>query len=104
MSFLLQDLSQRLNYLRDDHARTNAALEARLKAQEDALAELRRRLSVLTRLLISRQIATAEEIAAAFAAPAVIAPPSPDSGAMPPDESSPQPTESPADAAGSESP
>lgn len=69
MSFLVQDLSQRLNHFRDEQGRTVSALEARLKALEDDNTDLRMRLSVLTRLLILRQIATAEEVATMISAP-----------------------------------
>ncbi|HVW02525.1 MAG TPA: hypothetical protein VHB77_19370 [Planctomycetaceae bacterium] len=68
MSFQQEELSQRVNRLRDDQTRANALFEQRFRALEAENVELRNRLTVLTRLLISRQIASAEEIAAALAA------------------------------------
>jgi hypothetical protein len=71
--FITEELSQRVNRIRDDQARVNASSEIRFKVLEAEARELRNRLNVLTRLLISRQIATAEEIATALAA--ALAPP-----------------------------
>ncbi|MBS0201860.1 MAG: hypothetical protein JSS49_03110 [Planctomycetes bacterium] len=74
-NFLIEELSHRVNRIRDDQARLNTSLEARIKELETENKEVRSRLMVLTRLLISRQIATAEEIATALAASLV--PPTP---------------------------
>ena len=68
MSYQQEELSQRVNRLRDDQTRANALFERRFQALEAENVELRNRLTVLTRLLISRQIASAEEIAASLAA------------------------------------
>lgn len=70
-SFLTEEISHRLNWLRDDQGRTNAGFETRIKELEAENKDIRNRLMVLTRLLIARQIATAEEIAAALTAAAV---------------------------------
>lgn len=67
-SFLTEELGHRLTWLRDEQARTNSSLEVRIKALEAENADIRNRLTVLTRLLIARQIASAEEIAMALAA------------------------------------
>jgi len=67
-SFLTEEISHRLNWLRDDQSRTNLAVETRLRELEAENKDIRNRLMVLTRLLIARQIATAEEIAAALTA------------------------------------
>ena len=67
-NFLIEELSHRVNRIRDDQARTNTSLETRIKELQDENKEVRNRLTVLTRLLIARQIATAEEIATALAA------------------------------------
>lgn len=67
-SFLTEEISHRLNWLRDDQGRTNAGFETRIKELEAENKDIRSRLMVLTRLLIARQIATAEEIAAALTA------------------------------------
>lgn len=75
-NFLIEELSHRVNRIRDDQARTNTSLETRIKELQDENKEVRNRLTVLTRLLISRQIATAEEIATALAAS--LAPPKTD--------------------------
>lgn len=66
--FMTEELSHRLNWLRDEQSRTNVSVETRLKELEAENKEIRNRLTVLTRLLISRQIATAEEIASALTA------------------------------------
>jgi hypothetical protein len=76
-NFMSEELGHRLNWLRDEQARTNIAVETRLKALEADNTDLRQRLTVLTRLLISKQIAPAEEIAmllANAAAPTEAAP------------------------------
>ncbi|MFO1045085.1 MAG: hypothetical protein U0941_25195 [Planctomycetaceae bacterium] len=65
---MTEELSHRLNWLRDEQSRTNASVETRLKELEADNKEIRNRLTVLTRLLISKQIATAEEIATALTA------------------------------------
>lgn len=65
---MTEELNHRLNWLRDEQSRTNSSVEARLQALEVENQEIRNRLTILTRLLIARQIATAEEIAAALAA------------------------------------
>lgn len=70
-SFLTEEISHRLNWLRDDQGRTNAGFETRIKELEAENKDIRNRLMVLTRLLIARQIATAEEIAAALTAAAL---------------------------------
>ncbi len=62
-NFMSEELGHRLNWLRDEQARTNVSVETRLKALEADNADLRQRLTVLTRLLIAKQIAPAEEIA-----------------------------------------
>jgi hypothetical protein len=62
-NFMSEELGHRLNWLRDEQARTNASVETRLKELEAANTDLRQRITVLTRLLISKQIAPAEEIA-----------------------------------------
>lgn len=62
-NFMSEELGHRLNWLRDEQARTNASVETRLKALEADNVDLRQRLTVLTRLLIAKQIAPAEEIA-----------------------------------------
>jgi hypothetical protein len=67
-SFLTEELGHRLNWLRDEQSRTNASLEGRIKTLETENLDIRNRLTVLTRLLIARQIASAEEIAMALAA------------------------------------
>ena len=72
MSYQQEELSQRVNRLRDDQARANSLFERRLQTLEAENVELRNRLTVLTRLLISRQIASAEEIATALAAMAPV--------------------------------
>lgn len=64
--FMAEELSHRLNWMRDEQSRTNASVETRLKELEADNKEIRNRLTVLTRLLISKQIATAEEIATAL--------------------------------------
>ena len=64
--FLNDDLRQRVNRLRDELSRGNTAIELRLRQMEADNLHLRDRLSVLTRLLISKQIVTAEEIATAL--------------------------------------
>ena len=66
--FMAEELSHRLNWMRDEQSHTNASVETRLKELEADNKEIRNRLTVLTRLLISRQIATAEEIATALTA------------------------------------
>lgn len=66
--FMAEELSHRLNWMRDEQSRTNASVETRLKELEADNKEIRNRLTVLTRLLISKQIATAEEIAMALTA------------------------------------
>ena len=71
-SFLTEELSHRINRLRDDQARTNAGFELRIKELEAENKDIRNRLAVLTRLLISRQLATAEEIASALAAASAV--------------------------------
>ena len=73
MSFMTEELNHRLSWLRDEQSRTNASIEARLRALEAENKDVRNRLTVLTRLLIARQIASAEEIATALAA--IAAPP-----------------------------
>lgn len=73
--FMTEELSHRLNWLRDEQSRTNASVETRLKELEADNKEIRNRLTVLTRLLISKQIATAEEIATALTAIATPAAP-----------------------------
>lgn len=67
-NFLIEELSHRVNRIRDDQARLNTSLETRIKELQAENKEVRNRLTVLTRLLIARQIATAEEIATALAA------------------------------------
>ncbi len=62
-NFMSEELGHRLNWLRDEQARTNVAVETRLKELAADNADLRQRLTVLTRLLIAKQIAPAEEIA-----------------------------------------
>ncbi|HEY4262720.1 MAG TPA: hypothetical protein VGM98_21350 [Schlesneria sp.] len=62
-NFMSEELGHRLNWLRDEQARTNVSVETRLKELEADNADLRQRLTVLTRLLIAKQIAPAEEIA-----------------------------------------
>jgi hypothetical protein len=74
--FMAEELSHRLNWMRDEQTRTNASVETRLKELEADNKEIRNRLTVLTRLLISRQIATAEEIATALTAISTPAEPS----------------------------
>jgi hypothetical protein len=76
-NFLIEELSHRINRIRDDQARTNTSLESRIKELQDENKEVRNRLTVLTRLLIARQIATAEESATALAA-SLAPPPKPD--------------------------
>ena len=49
---------------RDDQFRANLAHDRRIKALETENQELKSRLSVLTRLLISKEVFTAAEIAA----------------------------------------
>lgn len=68
MSSMSEELNHRLGWMRDEQARTNASFETRIKELQGECADLRLRLTVLTRLLISKQVATAEEIAAALAA------------------------------------
>jgi hypothetical protein len=68
MSYQQEELSQRVNRLLDDQMTPNSLFERRLQSLEAENVELRNRLTVLTRLLISRQIASAEEIAASLAA------------------------------------
>ena len=65
-TLITEELSQRVNRVRDDQARVNLELAHRLKTLEEANAELKHRLSVLTRLLIAKQIFSAAEIAAAL--------------------------------------
>lgn len=77
MSFMTEELNHRLNWLRDEQARTNAGLESRIKALEAENTDVRNRLMVLTRLLIARQIASAEEIATALSAMSTPAAPEP---------------------------
>ena len=77
MSFMTEELNHRLNWLRDEQARTNANLESRIKVLEAENTDVRNRLMVLTRLLIARQIASAEEIAMALAAMSAPAAPEP---------------------------
>ena len=72
MSYQQEELSQRVNRLRDDQTRANSLFERRIQALEAENVELRNRLTVLTRLLISRQIASAEEIATSLAAMAPV--------------------------------
>ena len=79
MSFMTEELNHRLNWLRDEQARTNANLESRIKALEAKNTDVRNRLMVLTRLLIARQIASAEEIATALSAMSAPAAPEPSS-------------------------
>lgn len=62
-NFISEELGHRLNWLRDEQARTNLAVETRLKALEADNIDLRQRVTVLTRLLIAKQVAPAEEIA-----------------------------------------
>lgn len=62
-NFMSEELGHRLNWLRDEQARTNASVETRLKELEADNTDLRQRITVLTRLLIAKQIAPAEEIA-----------------------------------------
>ena len=79
MSFMTEELNHRLNWLRDEQARTNANFESRIKALEAENTDVRNRLMVLTRLLIARQIASAEEIATALSAMSTPAVPEPES-------------------------
>jgi hypothetical protein len=74
--FLSDELRQRVNRLRDELTRNASQADERIRRLESENVELRNRLSVLTRILISKQIATAEEIATALteAARAVTAP------------------------------
>lgn len=69
-NFMAEELVHRFNWLRDEQARTNASVETRLKALEADNADLRQRFTVLTRLMISKQLASAEEIAMLLAAAA----------------------------------
>lgn len=69
-NFMAEELVHRLNWMRDEQARTNASVETRLKALEADNADLRQRFTVLTRLMISKQLASAEEIAMLLAAAA----------------------------------
>lgn len=66
-NFLNEETRQRVNRLRDEFSRSNSVFEQRIRQLAADNAELRNRLSVLTRILISKQIATAEEIATALA-------------------------------------
>lgn len=62
-----EEIRQRLTWFKDEQSRTNSAIESRVKSLEAESHDLRNRIAVLTRLIISRQIATAEEIATALA-------------------------------------
>ena len=73
MAGMTEDIVYRLNWMRDEQSRTNLAIDGRLKMLEDENKDIRARLTVLTRLLIAKQVASAEEIATALAA--AIAPP-----------------------------
>ena len=88
MSFLTEELAHRLNWMRDEQARTNANVESRIKSLEAENKDVRNRLMVLTRLLIAKQVASAEEIAMALAAisappPAAVAEESPPESSSP---------------------
>lgn len=76
-NFMSEELGHRLNWLRDEQARTNAAVETRLRELEADNIDLRQRLTVLTRLLIAKQIAPAEEIAMLLANAATPGEPAP---------------------------
>jgi hypothetical protein len=76
-NFMSEELGHRLNWLRDEQARTNVSVETRLKALEADNTDLRQRLTVLTRLLIAKQIAPAEEIAMLLANAATPGEPAP---------------------------
>jgi hypothetical protein len=73
-SLITEELSHRVNRVRDDQARVNGELVLRLKALEEANAELKHRFSVLTRMLIAKQICSAAEIAAALTEPTLSVP------------------------------
>jgi hypothetical protein len=62
-----EDLIKRLNWNRDNQERVNAKLQERITSLESEVNQLRARTSVLTRILISKKLATAEEIANALA-------------------------------------
>lgn len=68
MSGMSEDLIYRLNWMRDEQSRVNAGLDVRIRALEDENKDVRNRLTVLTRLLIAKNFASAEEIATALAA------------------------------------
>lgn len=72
-----EELGYRMTWMRDEQSRTNSAVEARLRGLEEDNKDVRNRLMVLTRMLISKQLASAEEIAMALAAAS--APPAPES-------------------------
>lgn len=67
-----EEVRHRLNWMKDEQSRTNAAFETQIKELQSENHDLRNRVMVLTRLLIARQILTAEEIATAVTA---LAPP-----------------------------
>lgn len=72
-SFITEELSHRVNRFRDDQVRTNTDIDRRLQSLEDANAELKHRLGVLTRLLIAKQVFSAAEIASVLAESAQVA-------------------------------
>lgn len=61
--FITEELSYRVNRIRDEQAHWNRQTQQRLTAIEDELRDLKTRIGALVRLLIAKQQFTAAEFA-----------------------------------------
>jgi len=67
VNLVTDELSRRINRVKDDQERIIARLQKQVQQLQAEVSQLRSRSSVITRILISKNLLTAEEIAAALA-------------------------------------
>ena len=63
----IEDLEQRLNQIRDERTQTARTKERQLEALQEETHELKVRLAVLIKLLVTKNVLTAQEIASMIA-------------------------------------